>query len=328
MKKGLKRTSVISILLCVIWMTALPSFAAVKLNRTTAVVTAGFTVKLKVKGTGKKVSWKSSNTKVAAVSKKGIVKAKKKGNAIITAVVDGRGYLCQIQVLPNEFWGVTGHGDAAVADDKTAYYVKKLQYSGKKLVTDGFFRTGAEEIPAGTSVKVTLSDQKNRVLSSGLFNLEKAVPAGSYLDRKIVFSKKMLGKMFKTGKKDLRVIKNVRAEIELSAEQEEEIEVEKEVEMENETASDTFDSGNDEDVPDLGLIDGGDTSVSRSNSTSSSGGTLPSSGKKTVKVKKTVKKTVRVKTRKNVANRIKAKAFKKIKKTIKISKKKISKKKK
>ena len=41
--------------------------------------------KLKVKGTSAKVKWSSSNKKVATVSKKGVVKAKKKGKAVITA---------------------------------------------------------------------------------------------------------------------------------------------------------------------------------------------------------------------------------------------------
>lgn len=41
--------------------------------------------KLKVKGTSKKIKWSSSNKKVVAVSKKGVVKAKKKGKAVITA---------------------------------------------------------------------------------------------------------------------------------------------------------------------------------------------------------------------------------------------------
>ena len=43
--------------------------------------------KLKVNGTFKKVVWISSNKKVAVVSKKGMVKAKKKGKAMITARV-------------------------------------------------------------------------------------------------------------------------------------------------------------------------------------------------------------------------------------------------
>ena len=49
-------------------------------------------------GTSKKVTWSSSNKKVAAVSTKGKVTAKKKGTAIITAKVSGKKYKCKITV--------------------------------------------------------------------------------------------------------------------------------------------------------------------------------------------------------------------------------------
>ncbi len=57
------------------------------LNQKNLTLQVGQKKKLKVNGTFKKVVWTSSNKKVAAVSKKGIVKAKKKGKAMITARV-------------------------------------------------------------------------------------------------------------------------------------------------------------------------------------------------------------------------------------------------
>ena len=51
---------------------------------------------------GKKVTWSSSNKKVAAVSKKGKVTAKKLGTAKITAKVNGKKYTCTVKVIkPN-----------------------------------------------------------------------------------------------------------------------------------------------------------------------------------------------------------------------------------
>ena len=56
-----------------------------KLNKKKVTLYVGKSVRLKVKGAGKKVKWKSSNKKIATVSSKGKVKAKKKGKAKITA---------------------------------------------------------------------------------------------------------------------------------------------------------------------------------------------------------------------------------------------------
>jgi len=68
-------------------------FAKVKLNQSSATMAVGKTLQLKTKGTKKKlrVTWKSSNKKVAAVSKKGKITAKKAGKATITAKIRGKG---------------------------------------------------------------------------------------------------------------------------------------------------------------------------------------------------------------------------------------------
>lgn len=57
----------------------------ISLNQKKLTLQVGQRKRLKVKGTSKKVKWFSSNKKVATVSKKGVVKAKKKGKAVITA---------------------------------------------------------------------------------------------------------------------------------------------------------------------------------------------------------------------------------------------------
>lgn len=70
----------------------------VKLNKTKATVYVGKSTQLKVTGTTKKVTWKSSNKKVATVTSKGKVTAKKKGTATITATVSGKKYTCKVTV--------------------------------------------------------------------------------------------------------------------------------------------------------------------------------------------------------------------------------------
>ncbi len=61
----------------------------IKLNKTKVTLNKGKTYTLKVTGTKKKVTWSSSNKKVAIVNSKGKVTAKKKGIAYITAKADG-----------------------------------------------------------------------------------------------------------------------------------------------------------------------------------------------------------------------------------------------
>ena len=74
--------------------------AKTKLNKTKATVYVGKTVKLKLKNkhTKKKVKWKSTNKKVASVSKKGKVKGKKPGKATVIAKVGNKKYKCKITV--------------------------------------------------------------------------------------------------------------------------------------------------------------------------------------------------------------------------------------
>ena len=73
--------------------------ASVKLSKTKATLSKGETLTLKVKGTKDKVTWKSSDKKVAAVSKKGVVTAKKEGKATITAKVGKKTLKCKISVV-------------------------------------------------------------------------------------------------------------------------------------------------------------------------------------------------------------------------------------
>ena len=61
-------------------------------------MTVGKKAKLKVKGTKKKVKWSSSKKKIATVTKKGVVKAKKKGTAKIVAKIGKKKYTCKVVV--------------------------------------------------------------------------------------------------------------------------------------------------------------------------------------------------------------------------------------
>lgn len=72
--------------------------ASAKINRKKVTLSRGKCYTLKVKGCSGKVTWKSSNKKVATVSKKGKVTAKKAGTAKITATVKAKKFTCRIIV--------------------------------------------------------------------------------------------------------------------------------------------------------------------------------------------------------------------------------------
>ena len=73
----------------------------VKLSATTVAIRKGKKMTLSVLNNSSKVTWKTSNKKIVTVSKKGSIKAVKKGSATITAVVDKVKYKCSVTVIDN-----------------------------------------------------------------------------------------------------------------------------------------------------------------------------------------------------------------------------------
>ncbi len=90
---------VLVILLCVVGLSGQPAQAKTRLNKTKLTISVGQKVTLKVKGSRKKAKWSSSNKKVATVSRKGKVRAKKAGKTTITAKVGKKKYRCKITVI-------------------------------------------------------------------------------------------------------------------------------------------------------------------------------------------------------------------------------------
>ena len=75
---------------------AVPATAA--MNKKSATIRVGGTVRLKVKGKGKTAGWTSSDPKVASVNKHGKVKGKTPGKAVIKAKVGKKVYTCKLTV--------------------------------------------------------------------------------------------------------------------------------------------------------------------------------------------------------------------------------------
>ena len=135
MKKSGKSTIVLSALLigllvfsCWSGTDDVQAKSKVRLSASKAGIYEGYTKKVTLKGArAKKVTWKSSNKKIAAVSKNGIIKAKKAGKCVITAKYQKKSYKCRVTV-------------------------KKLSLSEKSLYTH-----------PGDSNKITLKGAKGKI---------------------------------------------------------------------------------------------------------------------------------------------------------------------
>lgn len=71
---------------------------AAPINRTVIYLVVGQREKLDVEGSSSIHSWKSSDPTVASVSEKGVVRAKKKGTAVISAKTKTSAYYCEVHV--------------------------------------------------------------------------------------------------------------------------------------------------------------------------------------------------------------------------------------
>lgn len=69
-----------------------------KLSKTSLTVAQGKTATLKLSGTTQKITWTSSNTKIATVTSKGVVKGIKSGSCTITATVSEKKYTCAVKI--------------------------------------------------------------------------------------------------------------------------------------------------------------------------------------------------------------------------------------
>ena len=74
----------------------------VSLNVTKKTIEVGESFTLKVKGTKKKVSFKSNKKSVATVTKKGEVTGISEGKAVILVKTEGRNFTCKVTVKENE----------------------------------------------------------------------------------------------------------------------------------------------------------------------------------------------------------------------------------
>ncbi|BCJ93336.1 hypothetical protein acsn021_09050 [Anaerocolumna cellulosilytica] len=94
-----KLKNVVMVLLVLLLIAAnLEIVEAARISSKSYAMMVGETVTLRVLDTKKTVKWSSSNKAVASVDKKGNVKAKKTGEAVITAKIGKSTYTCKVKV--------------------------------------------------------------------------------------------------------------------------------------------------------------------------------------------------------------------------------------
>lgn len=110
----------------------------VRLNYTMVTVKAGSSIKLKVRGTSKKVKWKTSNKKIATVSKKGKVTGKKAGKCTITAKVKNKKLKCKVVVKKVKVKKSSKFTATTLSLSSLKLNVKDIDYSadGKAVFAD------------------------------------------------------------------------------------------------------------------------------------------------------------------------------------------------
>ena len=119
LKKVIAIVSASTLLVSTMPMEQVQAAKKVKLNKTKVTITVGKSVKLKLKNARKKVTWKSSNKKVAVVNKKGKVTGKKAGSVKITAKSTGKRYTCKVVVKKKEAAGTDGLNTVIPATSQT-----------------------------------------------------------------------------------------------------------------------------------------------------------------------------------------------------------------
>lgn len=98
MKKQIVLATTLALVFSSLYCPESQAAAKPKLSKSKLTLSVGKTAKLKVKNYKGTVKWSSNKKKTATVNKKGVVTAKRKGNAIITAKAGKKKLKCKVTV--------------------------------------------------------------------------------------------------------------------------------------------------------------------------------------------------------------------------------------
>lgn len=161
--------------------------ATVKISKTKATITEGYTLQLKMLGTKKTAKWSSDKKSVATVTTKGKVTAKKVGTATITAKIGAKKYTCKVTVSPNYKKKILGTWQGKWADEEAEFQFYKngmyffQLYGNRGLInsTHGIYAVKGNQLKLDTGETYKIKSITSRYLTLvtyfGTYKLEKVV---------------------------------------------------------------------------------------------------------------------------------------------------------
>lgn len=170
----------------------------VKINKISAVLTPKKKTTLKIKGYPEKIKWKTMKKKVATISSKGVVKAKKTGNTVVYAIVDGQKIGCAVSVVTTKIKKVIA----------TAKKTAKGKYSQPKRMKKGYYDCSSLVWRSYKKIGKTFGDRHYAPVAANiakyLFGKKKRIKGG--LNKKNIQGMKLRpgDLMFCTGAKNGR----------------------------------------------------------------------------------------------------------------------------
>ncbi len=172
--------------------------AEVQINKISAVLTPKKKTTLKIKGYPEKIKWKTMKKKVATISSKGVIKAKKTGNTVVYAIVDGQKVGCAVSVVTTKIKKVIS----------TAKKTAKGKYSQPKRMKKGYYDCSSLVWRSYKKIGKTFGDRHYAPVAANiakyLFKKNKRIKGG--LDKKNIQGMKLRpgDLMFCTGAKNGR----------------------------------------------------------------------------------------------------------------------------
>lgn len=140
---------ILALLMVISCMTPVQASSKGKISKSSETIYVGQNTTLKVTGASGKVTWSTSNKKVATVSKSGVVTGKKAGKATITAKAGSKKFTCKVTVkkLSSKYATVNGKLVKVGKDVTISWTIKspkpvqnisvKYYYDYKNLEIDG-----------------------------------------------------------------------------------------------------------------------------------------------------------------------------------------------